>query len=224
MSLKLEWGPDEGKMTWEEAVKLAASKGGGWRLPTVAELVSQYDYDTNRPKDAGWSGWYWSSSPLGDIYAWFVDFVNGYVNYYHRNSEYGVRCVHEVDGISTDRSDESRERYALHKERNEAQTRAQAWEETAQKVVALFDPLNPRVSPGVLSAVARGVKTANLSLRTDREALRGEVERLKAELGRVKQDVTVWGARCAQAINERDAARAEVERLKANNQPKQVTE
>lgn len=63
----------------------------------------------------------------------------------------------------------------------EALIRAQTWEDEAQKVVALFDPLNPSVSPGVLSAVAQGVKTANQSLRADRAELRAEVDKLKTE-------------------------------------------
>lgn len=112
MTTHLEWGPNEGRMTWDAAVKLAASKGDGWRLPTVAELVSQYDYDADKPKDAGWNGWYWSSSPYDCHHAWFVRFVNGYVNLAYRDYEGGVRCVREVADISTDRSDESRKRYA----------------------------------------------------------------------------------------------------------------
>lgn len=63
--MTLEWGPDEGKMTWDDAVKLAASKGDGWRLPTVVELVSQYDYDNHREQPAPWQPVvYWSSQKL----------------------------------------------------------------------------------------------------------------------------------------------------------------
>jgi hypothetical protein len=109
---KLEWGPYEGRMKWDAAVKLAASKGSGWRLPTVAELVSQYDYDAAKPKNDDWQGWYWSSSPGGDDGAWLVYFDDGFVSYDSRGYEYGVRCVREAGSISTDRHIDSSRAYA----------------------------------------------------------------------------------------------------------------
>lgn len=90
----LEWGPDEGDMTWNEAFKLAAAKGDGWRLPTVQELVGQYDYDKGAPKDESWPArWFWSSSPDGDDSAWFVYFGIGSVSSNIRSDRYGARCV-----------------------------------------------------------------------------------------------------------------------------------
>lgn len=94
--LPLEWGPDEGNMTWDEAVELAASKGGGWRLPTVDELVSQYDYDNGKPAEGFGRTVYWSSSPSGSNGAWLVRFDGGDVDNVHRRSVLGVRFVREV--------------------------------------------------------------------------------------------------------------------------------
>ncbi len=108
----LEWGPDEGKMTWTAAVAFAKARGDGWRLPTVAELFARYDYDAGKPKAAGWKGWYWSSSPVGDYYAWAVDFDDGSVNDDGRYNEYGVRCVRWAGDGSTDRHIDSSRAYA----------------------------------------------------------------------------------------------------------------
>ena len=109
----LEWGPDEGNMTWDAAMKLAASKGEGWRLPTVQELVSQFDYDKGKPVDGFRRTWYWSSSPDASDYAWSVRFGDGLVSYSYRSNEVGARCVRWAGGVSTDRPiDPSRARYA----------------------------------------------------------------------------------------------------------------
>ena len=95
---KLEWGPDEGAMPWRAAVAFAADKGDGWRLPTVPELVAQFDYDKGKPKSEGWKrDWYWSSSPGDSNDAWYVDFGYGSVNNGPRTSEYGARCVRSLD-------------------------------------------------------------------------------------------------------------------------------
>ena len=100
---KLEWGPDEGGMTWHEAVAFAAAKGDGWRLPSVPELVAQFDYDKSEPKGAGWKReWYWSSSSYagGTAYAWTVHFYYGSAITYDVGYNYRVRCVRSVGGES----------------------------------------------------------------------------------------------------------------------------
>lgn len=91
----LEWQVDcPDPMSWEDAKKYALSLGEGWRLPTVQELVSLWDYDKGCcaafPEA---NSWYWSSSPYGDGLAWFVSFDNGYVSSTNRGAQYGVRCV-----------------------------------------------------------------------------------------------------------------------------------
>ena len=96
---KLEWGPDEGEMTWHEAVAFAAAKGDGWRLPSVPELVAQFDYDKGEPKGEGWKrDWYWSSSAFAGntSYACAVHFDDGSSNYSAVCNTYRVRCVREV--------------------------------------------------------------------------------------------------------------------------------
>ena len=100
---QLEWGPDEGEMTWHEAVAFAAAKGDGWRLPSVPELVAQFDYDKGGPKGSGWKReWYWSSSAYAGSTAgaWNVDFYNGDTGYYDVSDTGRVRCVRSVGGES----------------------------------------------------------------------------------------------------------------------------
>ena len=103
MTTNLEWGPAEGEMTWHEAVAFAKAKGDGWRLPTVPELVGQFDYDKGEPKGKGWRcDWYWSSSvSSGDApYAWLVCFYYGYSSTSVVSYAYRVRCVRSVGGES----------------------------------------------------------------------------------------------------------------------------
>jgi len=91
----LEW-QDElvPKMSWDNAVEYAKSLGEGWRLPTVQELVSLWDYDKGCcPSFTDANGWYWSSSPFDSGDAWNVNFDNGNVRNRLRLYEYGVRCV-----------------------------------------------------------------------------------------------------------------------------------
>ena len=95
MTTNLQWGPDEGEMEWAEAVAFAAAKGDGWRLPSVAELVAQFDYDEGEIKDDEWC---WAASS-DDTRPWLVNVLNGHsydtymVSYPNR-----VRCVRSVGG------------------------------------------------------------------------------------------------------------------------------
>ena len=41
----------------------------------------------------GGDGWYWSSTPRSEDYAWAVDFENGYTSYCNRRHEFRVRPV-----------------------------------------------------------------------------------------------------------------------------------
>ena len=91
----LEWGPDEELMNWDEAVAFAEGKGEGWRLPTVAELVAQYDYVKGAPADGFRRAWYWSSASDEDM-AWLVRFDDGHVVDYFRNIVFGVRLVRGI--------------------------------------------------------------------------------------------------------------------------------
>jgi hypothetical protein len=91
----LEW-QDEivPKMSWDKALEYAKSLREGWRLPTVQELVSLWDYDKGCcPEFPDASDWYWSSSPFVSYYACYVIFNYGYVSDDARYYEFGVRCV-----------------------------------------------------------------------------------------------------------------------------------
>lgn len=95
----LEWQlvPPDKEMTWEEAKAYAASLGDGWRLPTVPELVSLWDYDKGCcPAFPAARRRFWSSSPYDSDGAWYVNFDNGDVYYNNRSNTYGVRCVRDA--------------------------------------------------------------------------------------------------------------------------------
>jgi hypothetical protein len=95
--------PDE-RYTWAEARRYAARlalDGGGWRLPTVQELISLVDYSRHEPAIDTEAfpntppGWFWSATPYagGEGRAWGVYFSVGSANY--GGDLYGgaVRCV-----------------------------------------------------------------------------------------------------------------------------------
>jgi hypothetical protein len=97
----LEWRDElVAKMSWDKALEYAKSLGGGWRLPTVQEIVSLWDYDKGCcPAFPDASRRYWSSSPYDSLYAWYVDFDSGHVRNDSRGYEIGVRCVRDVQGL-----------------------------------------------------------------------------------------------------------------------------
>jgi hypothetical protein len=102
--VNLEWKyEDDGiRRPWNEAVEYAKSLGGGWRLPTIKELVSIVDYNRYNPacdkKLKCCSDFYWSDSTTVDYpdYAWGVDFGSGLVFWKHKSSNYYVRCVRDI--------------------------------------------------------------------------------------------------------------------------------
>ena len=84
------------KMDWNDAMKYAESLGEGWRLPSLKELMTLWDYEAGKSIVPINPSPYWSSSTYASYphYAWYVNFNKGYVSY---DDKYGynfyVRCV-----------------------------------------------------------------------------------------------------------------------------------
>lgn len=96
-------GIDPNAETWQSAItycKNLGLAGGGWRLPSVKELMTIVDRRQanpaidqvvfpNTPVDD-----FWSSSPLaGGGISWRVDFHRGYAGGYEVGNTIRVRCV-----------------------------------------------------------------------------------------------------------------------------------
>lgn len=84
--------------TWCSA-NTPALPGSGWRLPTVRELDTVVDRQTQQPaSDAVFgatpSEYFWTSTPwVGGGSAWYVYFVNGYSYYNVTSDSSRVWCV-----------------------------------------------------------------------------------------------------------------------------------
>ena len=104
-STGLEWQDDAigTTMTWESAITHCEGlslDGGGWRLPTVNELVSLVDDSTHNPAinpvfQNTASDNYWSSTTSASrtYYAWGVDFSYGSQGNGNKRYNLYVRCV-----------------------------------------------------------------------------------------------------------------------------------
>jgi hypothetical protein len=96
----LEWvaGPDK-DTNWDEAKRWVESLnvgGGGWRMPTVAELHGLYEEGkgsrnmTPLLKTTGW--WVWSGELKGSSAAWSFGFDFGDLRWDPRNRSDGSRA------------------------------------------------------------------------------------------------------------------------------------
>ena len=102
----LDWSLEtHGLMAFDKALHYCENFGDSWRLPTIQELLSIFDYSkigavTDLP-DMRLS-YYWSS----DIYAygsncvWGVYFYNGAVDYGTNTLHHYIRCVRGRPGKS----------------------------------------------------------------------------------------------------------------------------
>lgn len=102
----LEWqaDPPADVIGYEDALAYAASLGDGWRLPTVPELVSLWDYTAGRCDlfpDA--TGWTWTADRYvgPDVdpdapTAWLVLFRDGSLDDAGLTFPAAVRCVRTV--------------------------------------------------------------------------------------------------------------------------------
>ena len=84
------------KMNWLEANDYCKSRGKGWRLPTIEELISCIDYSKHNPASKDFkSDYYWTSttSVVNSDNAWVVHFSYGNVYYLNKTSSNYVRPV-----------------------------------------------------------------------------------------------------------------------------------
>jgi len=90
-----EWGPIHENVTWDQAKKLEVDK---WRLPTITELVSLFDYSTGKPKPlfdhmknkAFWTCYTIIGYPDN---AWDVNFYFGFVYFFSKKMRKSVRLI-----------------------------------------------------------------------------------------------------------------------------------
>ena len=93
----LEWlvGPDcdtdyAGALAW--VASLSGVSGGGWRMPTVVELRTLYQWGVGaRNMDSGFvtTGWWVWGEPRDESSAWGFDFLFGYEDWADRDNSHG---------------------------------------------------------------------------------------------------------------------------------------
>ena len=103
----LVWRKDNKKdVTWDEALKYAASLGDDWRLPTIEELETLINKGRRNPAsdfpDMP-SESFWSSSSYVNYSgsAWGVYFGSGYAGYYYQTGAASARCVRDGESDGT---------------------------------------------------------------------------------------------------------------------------
>jgi formylglycine-generating enzyme required for sulfatase activity len=85
----LEWADSDNdyEINWSEAKQYCASKGSGWRLPSISELLSSYQSGQETPC-ASWtckvasksrltSPWFWTNEQRGSSAAWAIILTSG---------------------------------------------------------------------------------------------------------------------------------------------------
>ena len=90
---EIEWGEIKGPMSWYEAKELEVA---GWRLPTIPELTTLFDYDKGWAREQAMAGkTFWAPSAYASVtcLAWRVSFSSGYVFYDSKDSSVFVRLV-----------------------------------------------------------------------------------------------------------------------------------
>ena len=93
-----------GRWTWAHAKSTCAGLGGGYRLPTVKELLTIVDFTRSSPaidtSSTAFPGTpseaFWTATPLAaspPTSAWFIDFADGYAGNTEMTQPSRVRCV-----------------------------------------------------------------------------------------------------------------------------------
>jgi len=94
------------RYTWDQAANLDVSHAGldGWRLPTVDELQALVEHRMfnpaidpqafpNTPMSNFWSS---SEAAYDILYAWTVNFANGFSNWRHKRQRFESRLVRDA--------------------------------------------------------------------------------------------------------------------------------
>ena len=86
-----------GKADWEGAKKLAEKAGGELFSKKEGYILACYKDEINEILEAhggdNLEGWNWCSSEHSELYAWIVNFSDGYVGSYYKYYTYYVRAV-----------------------------------------------------------------------------------------------------------------------------------
>ena len=94
--------PDHGQtMTWQQAIDYCKSKGDGWRLPTMNELIYYWCVEPSIPAESKFSAsYYWSAtnySSVPNAIARVIDFSDGRMIFESKTKQRYVRCVRDVE-------------------------------------------------------------------------------------------------------------------------------
>lgn len=82
-------------LNWDDAVKVCASLGDGWRLPTKDEL--QLFYKSNESLSISNNNSYWSSTNFEKGYYWSQYFGDGFQYNLSKNNYNSVRAIRDID-------------------------------------------------------------------------------------------------------------------------------
>jgi hypothetical protein len=85
-------------MSWDDAVKVCADLGNGWRLPTKLELNELYDFFKDDKANIGnfKNDNYWSSTGTNDGFAWDQYLNSGQSDYSSKLNKDLVRAVRDL--------------------------------------------------------------------------------------------------------------------------------
>lgn len=96
------------------------------------------------------------------------------------------------DGLLAELERKSKNHRAWEIDARTAQAEAESWRATGQQFTDLFDPLKPaNTSPASFWAVAQGVKSANVSLREERDSEKARAETAEAQVKRLRASLEV---------------------------------
>ena len=82
-------------LNWDDAVKVCASLGDGWRLPTKDEL--QLFYKSNESLSISNNNSYWSSTNFEKGYYWSQYFGDGFLYHLRMDKYNSVRAIRDID-------------------------------------------------------------------------------------------------------------------------------